>query len=66
MEALENGLRNTGPSSSAASAVAGYVMDGTRLLLHSSYSERTRIRMQYVQSRPITIVAIRPTTYPAL
>lgn len=66
IETLENGLRNSGPSRSADSAVAGYVMDGTLLLLHNSYSEKTSIRIQYVQSSPIMTVAIRPIIYPAL
>lgn len=66
MEALENRLRNIGPSSRADSAVAGYVKDGTLFLLHSSYSERTRIRIQYIQRSPMMIVAITPTMYPAL
>lgn len=41
-------------------------MDGTLLLLHNSYSERTSIRIEYVQSSPMTTVAIKPITYPAL
>lgn len=66
IEALENRLRNIGPSSRADSAVAGYVRDGTFFLLHSTYSERTRIRMQYIQRNPMINVAIMPITYPAL
>lgn len=66
IEALENRLRNTGPSSKALCAVTGYVMEGTLFRLHNSYSERTRIRMQYVQRSPMIIVATKPTMYPAL
>lgn len=45
-DTFDNRLKGAGPTDSAASAVAGYVNDGTFFRLQSSYCEVTRIRIQ--------------------